>query len=109
MKAGRRRATAGLMVLLVAVLALGACGPRMTWTKEGMTDDELRHDQKACLAEANRYGFLNLGSSLEPGGLSAEPSVAQRQQGDIYSTCMQTKGYSRAPDQAQPPGQPAAQ
>lgn len=109
MKAGRRRATAGLKALLVAVLALGACGPRMTWTKEGMTDDELRHDQKACLAEANRYGFLNLGSSLEPGGLSAEPSVAQRQQGDIYSTCMETKGYSRAPGQAQPPGQPAAQ
>ncbi len=106
--AGRRRAMAGPEVLLVAVLALGACGPRVTWTKEGMTQDELRRDQKACLAEANRYGFL-IGSTLEPGGLSAEPSLAARQQGDIYTTCMQTMGYSRAPGQAQPPGPPAAE
>ncbi len=107
--AGRQRGMAGLEALLVAVLALGACAPRVTWTKEGLTEDELRRDQKACLAEANRYGFLNIGSSLEPGGLSADPSVAQRQQGDIYSTCMQTKGYSRAVGEAQPAGSPAAQ
>ena len=106
--AGRRCSMTGLQVLVAALLALGACGPRMTWTKEHMTEDELRSDQKECLAEADRYGFL-IGSTLEPGGLSAEPSLAARQRGDIYSTCMQTKGYSRAIGGAQPSGPPAAE
>jgi len=106
--AGWRCGMTGLQVLVAALLALGACGPRMTWTKEHMTEDELRGDEKACLAEANRYGFL-IGSTLEPGGLSAEPSLAARQQGDIYSTCMQTKGYSRAIGGAQPSSPPAAE
>lgn len=106
--AGRRCSMTGLQVLVAALLALGACGPRMTWTKEHMTADELRIDQKECLAEADRYGFL-LGSTLEPGGLSTEPSLAARQRGDIYSTCMQTKGYSRVIGGAQPSGPPAAE
>ena len=97
----RRRGIAGLGVALAVALALGGCGPRMTWTKEGLTADELRRDQKACLAEANRYGFL-LGPSREPGGLSPAPSLAARQQGDIYSSCMESKGYDRAPASAQP-------
>ena len=103
--AAQRRGTAGLGAALAVVLALGACGPRMTWTKEGLTADELRRDEKACLAEADRYGFL-LGWSEEPGGLSPAPSLAARQQGDIYSSCMETKGYDRAPAPSQPAGGP---
>lgn len=106
--AARRCGTAGLGAALAVAfaLALGACGPRMTWTKEGSTADELRLDEKSCLAEANRYGFL-LGSSGNPGGLSPAPSLAARQQGDIYSSCMEAKGYDRAPAASQPASGPA--
>lgn len=103
--AARRRGKAGMGAALAVVLALGACGPRMTWTKEGSTADELRGDEKACLAESDRYGFL-LGWSQDPSSLSPSPSVAARQQGDIYSSCMETKGYNRAPAPPQPAGGP---
>lgn len=98
---------AGLRFVLVVALALGACAPRMTWTKEGSTEDELRRDQKACLAEADQYGFL-ITPSVAPNYPGA--TVAARQQGDIYSTCMAAKGYTEVPAGPEQPSQaPPAQ
>lgn len=79
---------------VAAALALAACGPgpRGVWDKDGLTQDELKRDQKACVAEAGSYGFLS-GSSSPTGG----PTAATRQQGDIYRACMESKGYSELP------------
>jgi len=97
--AGRGAIAAALM----ATLALAACGapPRATWTKEGVTEDQVKQDQKECVAEANSYGFLT-----SPTALGGGSNVATRQQGDIYRACMAKKGYGEAPSGTQPqPGQ----
>lgn len=95
------RGKAGFALALSVTLTLVACGspPRAVWDKEGLTQDELRRDQKACVAEANDYGFLNSGFSVNSGNSA---SVATRQQADIYRACMAKKGYTEAPAGAQP-------
>lgn len=86
---------------LAATLALTACGspPRTVWEKEGLTQDELKRDQKDCVAESNNYDFLNSGFSVSTG---KSASVTTRQQADIYRACMAKKGYTEAPAGAQP-------
>lgn len=96
---------AGTALLLALALALGACGQRMTWSKEGVTADELKRDQKACLAEANSYGFLTGGGADTMGAMAGSSAVDTRQQGDIYRLCMAKRGYSQSP--AASKGQPA--
>jgi len=98
---------AGIAATLTAALALAACSApqRGTWTKEGLTEDELKSDQKECVAEANSYGFLS-----SPTVLGGGPSADTRQQGDIYRACMAKKGYGEVPGGTQPQpgsGQPA--
>jgi hypothetical protein len=85
---------AGVALALFAVLAVAACGPgqRTKWSKEGLTQDELRRDQKECVAEANGYGFLN--SNPNSAGGSATNTM---QQADLYRACMIQKGYSMGP------------
>lgn len=76
---------------LAAALALSACGQPTSavWSKEGVTQVELRRDQKACVAEADNYGFL-----VPPTAQGGGSTAATRQQGDIYRACMAHKGYS---------------
>jgi len=85
---------------LVALLAVCACTPPpgSSWTKEGgVTQDELKRDQKACVAESGNYGFLL--------GPNSGPSGAADQQADIYRACMAQKGYGpAAPDTSPPAG-----
>ncbi|HLI10994.1 MAG TPA: hypothetical protein VKY65_05300 [Alphaproteobacteria bacterium] len=101
--------TARLTAIVLTLMAVAACSPqRMSWTKEGLTQDELRRDQKACLAESHDYGFLNLGGmgSNGTGPTGGSSSVAARQEGDLYRACMQSRGYSQVPANQKPPGQP---
>jgi hypothetical protein len=103
----RKRHRLGGPALAVAALALVACShQRMIWTKEGLTQDELRRDQKACLAEADSYGFLQGGGSDSMGGMAGSSTAATRQQGDIYRSCMNQRGYSQAPAGATTPKPP---
>jgi hypothetical protein len=95
-KAGR----CGAGVALAALLFLAACTPppAQSWNKEGGTQDELKRDQKACVAEAGNYGFLM--------GPTSGPSAAINQQADIYRACMAKMGYTPAPRGALPPAGP---
>ena len=97
----------GIAAALTAALALAACGEPQhgTWTKEGLTENELKSDQKECVAEANSYGFLS-----SPTVLGGGPSADTRQQGDIFRACMARKGYGEARSGTPPQpnaGQPA--
>jgi hypothetical protein len=91
---------------LIATLALAACGPgpRGVWTKEGVTESELKRDQRACTLEAGSYDFL-----VPPPTLGGGPAVAARQQADIYRACMASKGYGEVPagSVTKQPGQPS--
>lgn len=100
---GIKFSAAGVLVIFMATLALSACGPvqRNTWAKEGLTEAELKRDQKACVAEANSYGFL----SSAPNTLGSANANA-RQQADIYRACMARKGYFQGSGDTAKPGQP---
>ncbi|HKO06480.1 MAG TPA: hypothetical protein VJ487_02105 [Alphaproteobacteria bacterium] len=76
---------------LAAALALSACGQPTSgvWSKEGATQEALRRDQRACVAEAGNYGFL-----VPPTSQGGGSTAATRQQGDIYRACMAQKGYN---------------
>ncbi|HEY6336687.1 MAG TPA: hypothetical protein VI113_12465 [Alphaproteobacteria bacterium] len=84
-------------MMLAVLLAFCACTPPpgVTWTKEGITQDGLKRDQKACVAESGDYGFLLGPNSGQIGAVN--------QQADIYQACMTQKGYSPASPGALPP------
>ena len=78
----------GTGMMLAALLAVSACTPPpgASWTKEGVTQDGLKRDQKECVAESGDYGFLLGPNSGQIGAIN--------QQADIYQACMTQKGYS---------------
>lgn len=99
----RKHARIAGAAALAAALALSACGQPTSavWNKEGATQVELKRDQKACVAEADKYGFL-VPSAAQGGGSTA----ATRQQGDIYRACMARKGYSEYAPGSEPQMKP---
>ena len=90
-------------------LVLSACAEKeIPWYREGMTADELKQDQKECSAQSQNYSFvnpqLNTPSTLQPGGGSSGRVVVQNE-GDLFRTCMNSRGYARVPPPKKP-GEP---
>lgn len=90
-------------------LVLFACAEReIPWYREGMTADQLKQDQKECAAQARDYSFVNPrlsspANNPDVGGGSAGRVTVQNE-GDLFRTCMNARGYARV----EPPKQPAA-
>jgi len=84
----RAAAVAGLLALAPGLFGCGPA-PSGQWSKEGASEASVKRDQKACVAEAGDYGFL-----VSQTGQVQGSTVAARQQGDIYRSCMTRKGYS---------------
>jgi hypothetical protein len=90
------KAATGATLALLLLAGLSACGDSggggTGWTKEGADEVMVRQDEKDCVAESERYGFLQ-GSPVATGPGSPSTTAAVRQQGDIYQSCMVAKGY----------------
>jgi hypothetical protein len=86
---------------------LGCAGEQLPWYREGMTAAELQQDQKECATQSQNYGFvtpqLNSPGSTQPGGGSAGRVVVQ-DEGDLFRTCMNARGYARVPPPPKPNG-----
>ena len=76
---------------IALALALGACGERGVWTKEGATNSERTTTQKNCVAESGQYEFLN------NEGMSSTGRYSTNQQGDVYRMCMYSRGFGQIP------------
>jgi hypothetical protein len=76
---------------MALAIALGACGERGVWTKEGATSSERVTTQKNCVAESGQYDFLN------NEGLSPTGRYSTNQQSDVYRMCMYSRGYGQLP------------
>ncbi len=99
-------AAVGATLALLLLAGLPACsdsGGGTGWTREGADDAMVRQDEKDCVAESERYGFLQ-GPPVATGPASPSTTAAVRQQGDIYQSCMVAKGYrmGRLPKAGQP-------
>jgi hypothetical protein len=93
---------------ILACLVLAGCsGGGYPWYREGMTEDQLRTDEKECAAQARDYMFLHpdlaAPSDSTPGG-GPSGRVVRRTEGDLFRTCMNARGYARVP----PPKKEAA-
>ena len=83
--------------LIAAVgLALAGCtGSSGMWSKEGKSQYQSTLDQRGCLRESNRYGFL-AGSSGPANVLGAGGNqVASSGRNDLYRLCMSSRGYAK--------------
>jgi len=81
-------------IVLLALLALGACAPTLVWQKEGADDEERRQAQRLCARESQGYGFAlerREDASGERGAASAG--------GGVYRDCMERQGWRRYRDQ----------
>lgn len=94
---------APILLLAKAAFAIGlaACaGQDYPWYREGMTDAQLKQDLKECNAQARDYGFLNpdldTPALAQPGG-GPTGRVVVRDEGDLFRTCMNARGYARVP------------
>lgn len=86
---------------------LVACAEKeIPWYREGMTADQLKQDQKECAAQSQNYGFVNprLNSPANNPDAGGGPSgrVVVQNEGDLFRTCMNSRGYARA----EPPKKP---
>jgi hypothetical protein len=95
-----------VLALLISGLA-GCAGQEYPWYREGLTDAQLKQDLKECNAQAGDYGFLNPDltspASPQPGG-GPTGRVVVRDEGDLFRTCMNSRGYARVPPPPQPAG-----
>ena len=91
-------------------LVLFACAEKeIPWYREGMTADQLKQDQKECAAQSQNYGFVNPrlnspANNPDVGGGSSGRVVVQNE-GDLFRTCMNSRGYARVPPPPKP-GEP---
>ena len=85
--------------ITVLVLALTACAKpaeRITWSKEGDTVAAREHAEAECATASGvpRITVPYAGTIAGP-PRGVDPSGRGR---EAYNACMETKGYSRAPD-----------
>ena len=90
------------------LVAVAACAAReYPWYREGMTEAGLKQDQKECAAQSQNYGFvnpqLNAPGSDQPGGGPSGRVVVQ-DEGNLFRTCMNARGYARVPPPPKPDG-----
>jgi hypothetical protein len=91
--------------LLLLALALVACESRYGWNKEGAGSGELEMAREECVSESRGYDFLD-------GAYPSQRTMTSRgeryssinangaaRQTDIFSDCMQAKGFSLGRDQ----------
>ena len=81
-------------VLMVLAFLAVSCESRGVWTKDGLTQAQLRSDQKACVRESGQYGFLAGTSQTTPSGIGSS-SVSGIDQADLYRMCMRSHGYKK--------------
>jgi hypothetical protein len=75
-------------VLLLVLLSVSACNPpKITWAKEGATQDDVTRDEKDCVAQSGNYNFVVDPATSGPLGLTDE-------QADVYQDCMAQRGYT---------------
>ena len=92
----------GLSFMLVA-----CADKEIPWYREGMTAQQLKQDQDECSAQAQNYGFVNPrlsspANNPDVGGGSGG-RVSVQNEGDLFRTCMNARGYARV----EPPKKPA--
>ncbi len=81
-----------LVAGLAGAVALGGCGERGIWNKQGATASERVSAQKNCVAESGQYDFLNN---------EGESSVGRYNTGntsDVYRMCMFSRGFGQMPE-----------
>ena len=81
--------------LIAAVgLALAGCeGSSGMWSKEGTSQYQSTLDQRGCLRESDRYGFL--AGSTGPASVLGSGQSASSGRNDLYRLCMSSRGYAK--------------
>ena len=81
--------------LIAAVgLALAGCtGSSGMWSKEGTSQYQSTLDQRGCLRESDRYGFL--AGSTGPANVLGSGQSAASGRNDLYRLCMSSRGYAK--------------
>jgi hypothetical protein len=81
-------------VTLMLAFGLVGCGERGVWTKEGVTDSELKTAQKSCVRESAQYDWLN--NESQDSSSTSRYSVLNR--GGVYRLCMSGRGFGQVPE-----------
>ncbi len=84
-----------ILLAMVLGLLMSGCGGQMVWLKDGATQQQFEQDQRECVYEAEKYGFVPItGNSKTPGadGISAglQEGLRKRQ---LFRQCMEVRGY----------------
>lgn len=96
-----------VFVPALLLLTLAACGGANAWVKAGVSDDQIRVDQRSCRARAERAGGRNLdvtrdirGGSISGGRDDTREFVestrdikAARSYERLFAQCMRGLGY----------------
>ena len=70
-------------MLMVALLALAGCAPRVNWSKPGVSGEQFARDAAECQYEGNK-------------AVATDPNMfAQLMANNLAAQCMQARGYSR--------------
>ncbi len=89
-------------LIAVVGLALAGCGGSSgMWSKEGTSQYQSTLDQRSCLRQSNRYGFLagNTGPASVLGTGSSQSVTSSRN--DLYRLCMNSRGYAKVVEPAE--------